>query len=586
MCNFTKSLRGDFEEHWAVLKNLKNASNLIITRPDKGRGVVLMNKNEYDSKLLNILNDPSKFKRIDIEMSSCILALEDKLNRILRDIKQIITDTVYNRIYASGSKPGILYGLPKIHKIGNPIRPIISSIGTFNYRLAKFLVPILTPLANNQYTVENSTKFVTELKSLHFDHYVYMASFDVESLFTNVPLKETIKLIIDSLYSNDLDTKGLDKKKLGKLLDLATSGSAFLYKDTLYSQIDGVAMGSPLGSVFANAFMCNFETLALDECPNNFKPLYYRRYVDDSFLIFKEYNHIEQFLNYLNSLHPNIKFTCEYETDDKLPFLDTTVIKDNNRFSTDVYRKPTFTGLGLNYLSFSPRLYKINCIKTLINRAYNICSNFTLFHCEMEYLKNFFLNNGYPLDLFESTLKKFLNNKFNPSLILTVPREIRYLKLPYYGYPSIQIRKQLSAILKHAFPQVNFRIVFKNNLTIGNYLKEITKLPTDLYSNVIYQFQCPSCNAGYIGSTTRWLKHRIADHKGVSCRTYRPLSNPSFSSIREHSHQHDHLFTDRNFKVLSKTSDRLDLITLESLFIQKMKPSLNNSATATRLFTH
>ena len=66
-------------------------------------------------------------------------------------------------MYSSGSRPGTLYGLPKIHKLGNPLRPIVSSIGTFSYNLAKFLVPIISPLTKNEYTVENSYEFVDNL---------------------------------------------------------------------------------------------------------------------------------------------------------------------------------------------------------------------------------------------------------------------------------------------------------------------------------------------------------------------------------------------------------------------------------------
>ena len=105
------------------------------------------------------------------------------MNIQLRNIKPLIGELAYNNIYVSGSKPGILYGLPKIHKEDNPLRPIVSSIGTFNYNLAKFLVPIISPLTFNEHTIDNSTKFVNELIASNLPHNFTMASFDVESLF-------------------------------------------------------------------------------------------------------------------------------------------------------------------------------------------------------------------------------------------------------------------------------------------------------------------------------------------------------------------------------------------------------------------
>ena len=95
---------------------------------------------------------------------------------------------------------GITYGLPKIHKEGVPMRPILSSIGTCGYNIAKFLVPFLQPLTINECTVKDSFSFVDEISSLIINSHITMASFDIKSLFTNVPLGETISIVADALY--------------------------------------------------------------------------------------------------------------------------------------------------------------------------------------------------------------------------------------------------------------------------------------------------------------------------------------------------------------------------------------------------
>ena len=86
-------------------------------------------------------------------------------------------------------------------------------------------------------------------------------------------------------------------------------------------------------------------------------------------------SHIPLFLNYLNSQHPNIKFTCENESENQLNFLDVTVHRKDNKFETSVYREPSFTVLGLRYDSFVPKSNKINLISCLIHRAYENSSN-------------------------------------------------------------------------------------------------------------------------------------------------------------------------------------------------------------------
>ena len=171
-------------------------------------------------------------------------------------------------------------------------------------------------------------------------------------------------------------------------------------------------MGSCLGPTLANAFLCHHEKIWLSECPESFKPLYYRRYVDDTFLLFKRSEDVQPFLDYLNLKHPNIKFTHELEKQSSLSFLDVLVKRTSDGPETSIYRKPTFTGLCLNFNSFVPRLFKVNTIKTLLHRCYSLSSNWGTFNDEIKFLTEFFQNNNYPLKLIESCISNFLNNIF------------------------------------------------------------------------------------------------------------------------------------------------------------------------------
>ena len=558
-----------------ILENLAKDETIIIARPDKGNGVVILNRDEYMNKMNDIVGDTTKFRKVTGDIFSNILKLEDNLNGILRTIKDKIGLVNYNLLYASGTVPGVMYGLPKIHKQNRPLRPIISCINNTAYKVAKFLLPIITPFTRNMYTIENSKSFVDELRSLNITNDMTMASFDVESLFTNVPLVETTNLILDRYDPSKF--YDVAKNIVKKLLQFATSESIFLFNNCLYNQIDGISMGSSLGPVYANAFMCFKESEWLENCPAVFKPTYYRRYVDDTFLVFREKQHVNLFLNYLNNQHQNIKFTCEMEKDGKLPFLDVLITKNQGNITTSVYRKETFTGLGLNWFSYSPEIYKLNSIKTLLNRAYDICSSYLIFHEEVEFLRGYFVKNNYKLDTFYDVLRNFLSKKrvVTPAKY-DVPKLVKYIKLPFYGKASYDFRKKMNSILRSQFPAIDFRFIFTNSFSIGSLFKIKDRIPDSVCSNIIYQFECPSCGARYLGSTTRAFRIRVLEHIGKSYRTERYLNKMPFSSIRNHSHEEDHPFNENNFKIIQRYSSHQEALIGEKILIERLNPELNN----------
>ena len=119
---------------------------------------------------------------------------------------------------------------------------------------------------------------------------------------------------------------------------MATKVSYFVFNGLLYKQIDGVAMGSPLGPSLANAFLSYHEKNWLNNCPQGFKPVFYRRYVDDIFILFKSNDHLKYFQEFLNSCHINMSFSMETEKENKLSFLDVEIIRKQGKFTTTIYR--------------------------------------------------------------------------------------------------------------------------------------------------------------------------------------------------------------------------------------------------------
>ena len=238
-----------------------------------------------------------------------------------------------------------------------------------------------------------------------------------------------------------------------------------------------------------------------------------------------------------------------------LPFLDVLVSRDpnNNCFSTSIFRKPTFTGLGTHFLSFIPELFKINSLSTLLHRCYNLTSSWFALDEEIRFLINFFLDNGYPRDWINSRIRRFIDGKFNSNSNLETPKtDINYIPLPFYGHLSFNIRKKLNGLFRDNFPLSKFHFIFTNPNTIGSFFKFKDSVPAFLTPNVIYEFNCSSCKTRYVGESKRNLTYRFAEHKGVSVRTDRPLSHPPHSAIWDHAVASSHPIERCDFNILSK----------------------------------
>ena len=312
-------------------------------------------------------------------------------------------------------------------------------------------------------------------------------------------------------------------------------------------------MGSPLGPTFANIFLCHHEQKWLEFCPSHFKPVLYRRYVDDTFVIFKHKSHAPLFLDYLNSQHRNICFTMDGEKNSKLSFLDLTIEKHKGSLLFSIFRKPTFSGLGTSFFSYCNFNFKINAIRTLLHRAYALSSTFAYVHKEIMFLRKFFTDNGFSSQLFDKLVKQFLNNKYQPKqCVTTVNKDVKYFKLPYLGESSTNMIDNLQNVLSKFYPQIQFRFIPINNLKISSFFAFKDRLPSDLRSSVIYSFTCPSCQAGYIGCTQRAFKTRTDEHLGLSSRTGQRLRAPPHSAVREHSEACDTPIKREHFKIIGK----------------------------------
>ena len=148
--------------------------------------------------------------------------------------------------------------------------------------------------------------------------------------------------------------------------------------------------------------------------------------------------------------------------------------------------------------------------------------------------------------MFDRLVHRFLNKIFEPKPpIHTVPKKVVYFCLPFTGSHSLQIRTQINRLCNAAYPHLNIQFIFRSSKRISSFSPFKDKVPTFLRSGVVYLFKCRCCSASYVGQTMRHLYTRVSEHR---------LDD---------------------FKILSSCLDTCELLIHESLFVSKLKPTLN-----------
>ena len=188
-----------------------------------------------------------------------------------------------------------------------PFWPILLAIKNSSYDIAKkHLVPISESITTNKFTIKNSFEFAKGV--IEQDSGLFMASPDVESLFTDIPLEENMNFSRDSLFGNEAKINNFNRNSFEKLLRMALQNNFFNFDSKIYKQTDGLAMSSLLAHGLVNAFLYFHDQIWLNDCLEYFKPVYYRRYVSDIFALFCSPSHLEKLTNYLNSKHKSLNF--------------------------------------------------------------------------------------------------------------------------------------------------------------------------------------------------------------------------------------------------------------------------------------
>ena len=253
-----------------------------------------------------------------------------------------------------------------------------------------------------------------------------------DSLFTNVPLDETVEICVNELFKSSQMVSGLNKQQVLEILSLTTKENLILFDQKCYSQIHGVAMDSPSGPTLANIFLCFRETTWLKNCPKYFEPVYYKRYVDDIFVLFEKLKQVSRFVKYMNKRNKNIKFSFETEKDNYFSFLDVKTCREKDKFAKNFFWKDRFSSVYINFNSFVALKHKFGLVYTLLHKSFTIASDFSKFHFEVETLKKTLHKDAYPTKFVDKYVAKFVNNIFIQKPVFTSVSKLELrIVLPY-----------------------------------------------------------------------------------------------------------------------------------------------------------
>lgn len=492
-----------------------------------------------------MLNDGSTYKLLATDPTK---EIERKNNSLIKGWvdENMITSSTGKSLKINNSVPPKIYFLPKIHKTGVPLRPIVSNIGSPTYRLAKYCSQSLTQVVGKtQYHTKDSWSFAESIRGLRLPENHKLISLDVTSLFTNVPIELALQCIEDRWNEIEPHTL-LPKDEFCKGVRLCLESTYFVHRGQFFKQIEGVAMGSPISPIVANLVMEKLESDVISKL--GYQLPFFKRYVDD-ILTAVHVDHLTDIVDSFNSFHPKLQFTREIEVDNKISFLDLSVVNMDGTLNIDWYQKPTWSGRYLQYSSHHPSVHKKCVVSGLFDRGLKL-SEPILRKKNIKLITDTLCQNGYPINLINDIKASRVNILYNGWTYQQL-KESRSINNPYRNFTVLPYVKGLAEQISKFLRKYGVRVVYKvmnTTARVFSHLKD--PVPTLDLSDLVYKIDCLNCNKCYIGQIKQHLSKRIYNHTySIECK------DSSKSALSNHALSLNHKFDFDNTTVIAKESN-------------------------------
>ena len=533
----------------------ENGNNIKIINADKSNKTVIMDADDYNNKMMNLLNDGDTYKRLRFDRTNKLQIENNKLVKSWSS-KNYISKMEEKLLCINNAKPPKIYGLIKLHRQGYPMRPIVSCIQSPTYNLAKFLVDVLKKVVGrSSFNVKDSWSFHKYINAQRVPENYCLVSFDVVSLYTSIPIELAMCVLEDRWEEITRYTK-LSKNEFLTGMKLCIDNTYFQFEDGFFEQKQGLAMGSPISACVANLTMEYLEKQVLQNLRCSIH--IYKRYVDDCFLCLPK-DQVEYVLDQFNSFCASLNFTMETEVNKTLNFLDITVAHCNGKITTKWFRKPNSSGRYVNYLSAQPLVHKKAVVAGLVDRA--VCFTNVIDRPKViADVKKILRDNNYPDEFVNKIIKERVHKLYNGNSKPNIQEEDKkFISFPYIC--------GLSENIEHLLKD-KFKVAHKTHTNVGQLFSKLkSRTKKENQSDVIYKVPCSNCQATYVGQTTQYLKKRMEAHR------YR---KNEITALSRHASEQKHGFDFANVEVLDIEQNSFKRKILEMLYIRKDKNSVNN----------
>lgn len=572
----------------ASIRTLNSRTDIVIKPADKGGAIVILNKEDYLNEGFKQLNSTDFYKELPNDPTETYTTkITQTLTSLLNNGE--ISEDMHKAMKPTYPKPGRFYTLPKIHKPGNPGRPIVSGIDTVTERISSFvnfLIMSLPPKAPSY--IMDTNHFLREVSKLVLPAGAILVTLDVASLYTNIPHNDGIEAVMKA-YKKAPPKINVKSEVLETLMRLVLEHNNFEFEGKHFLQIRGTAMGTKMAPNYANLFMADLESHFLSG--RQLLPLFYKRYIDDIFMIWPHgESDLLNFIRDFNVIHPNIKFSHIYSKTN-INFLDVMVELNGDTLKTKLYRKPTDRQQYLHFKSSHPKHCKTSIPFSQAHRLRRICSDLNDFDRNADNLKAVLTKQSYPAPIVDRAIerarlldretiihqpRRTVPNNQQTNLVVTYAANLPNLNnILRKHYSILQQSERLHSVFSEP-PRVVFRrgrnlrdILVQSKSSASQpsgcqpcqkprckvckhmeRVNEVTSTNSE-YSfrikgtldcdtkNVVYVLRCTICNMDYVGQTGTAFRLRFNNHKAhtlslpnLPFSRHMNLPNHTFDAVR------------------------------------------------------
>ena len=443
-----------------ALNALKNDTSIVIKPFDKGRGIAIMNRNDYQAEIARQLGS-HHYERLNHDITAETIAL---VHGVLHNLfcENEIDKSTFEYLTPNNHKirTPVMYVLPKIHKAPPANtkfagRPIISGNGSPTERISEFVDYFLIPIVKEQDTYVKDTNHILHiLDSTPLPTGVLLVTLDVVSMYTNTPQEEALIASQEAYAKAPKDKYGINPisvNSLRLLIKLILERNCFEFNNQFYLQKVGCAMGSQASPEICDIVMHKLENSIIPTDSNIIKWLRYR---DDILVLYKgTIQELDLLVENINDFHPTLKFTREASFEE-VTYLDLKIFKGNKfqsnaTLDTKVFTKPTETYQYLDRKSAHPLATFNGFIKGEVLRYARLCSNVNDFIEKRDLFTQKLIARSYKHDEISSAIKGINHEERQSNSALKQQSKTPPLVFKLTYTPHIKTKQLKTALIKH-----------------------------------------------------------------------------------------------------------------------------------------